>query len=255
MTGGFVVEMPNERFVLSRGGISFTAKSGRFASHCREWRLPLSRAHRCSQLALLSSARCAQPQIQRNRPAAALSLARRLPGAEIRAACPECGPVPHSPSHIAAHVPPTSPQADRASGGGLFGGGRANVDAFDIPLATLTNESFNQPIFGANNLTGTSPPLPESVCDQDIHWNFTFKSGGVGTFLPIFFGLLREMRRHISAERRGESSGSTQVAFAVPAVVVAEIVNAAYVDPSDPTKLYVQQQDPPSAPVMGKPVS
>mmetsp|Transcript_21508 Transcript_21508/g.67643 ORF Transcript_21508/g.67643 Transcript_21508/m.67643 type:complete len:111 (+) Transcript_21508:74-406(+) len=28
MTGGFVVEMPNERFVLSRGGISFTAKSG-----------------------------------------------------------------------------------------------------------------------------------------------------------------------------------------------------------------------------------
>jgi hypothetical protein len=145
-------------------------------------------------------------------------------------------------------------QADRASGGGFFGGTRANMDAFDIPLATLTNESFNQPIFGANNLTGTSPPLPESVCDQDIHWTFTFKSGGVGTFLPIFFGLLREMRRHMNAERRGESADAVPVAVAVPAVVVAEIVNAAYVDPSDPTKLYVQEQYGPSAPVMGKPV-
>ena len=30
---------------------------------------------------------------------------------------------------------------------------------FDMPLATLYEEKFNQPIFGANNLTGTSPPL------------------------------------------------------------------------------------------------
>jgi hypothetical protein len=148
-------------------------------------------------------------------------------------------------------VRPFSPQADRPSSG-IFGGSRANIEAFDIPLATMTNESFNQPIFGANNLTGTSPPLPESVCDQDIHWNFTFKSGGVGTFLPIFFSLLREMRLHMNAERRG--GNSVPVATAVPAVVVAEIVNAAYVDPSDPTKLYVQQQDPPTKPVMGKPV-
>jgi hypothetical protein len=67
---GRVVEMPNERFVLSRGGISFSAKSGRCASHHRERRptcpvLPSRafepihthtlEAHRCSQLTLCNS--------------------------------------------------------------------------------------------------------------------------------------------------------------------------------------------------------
>lgn len=125
--------------------------------------------------------------------------------------------------------------------------------AFDLPLATLERESFNQPIFGANNLTGVSPPLPGSACDgADIHWCLSFQDGGVGTFLPIFFGLLAEMRSRLEAERSGAAGaaagGSTEVptafAVAVPETAVAEVVRAAYVDPSDPTKLYVEAAGP-----------
>ncbi len=29
----------------------------------------------------------------------------------------------------------------------------------EVPLATLPDGEFNQPIFGANNLTGTAPPV------------------------------------------------------------------------------------------------
>jgi len=127
------------------------------------------------------------------------------------------------------------------------------VLAFDLPLATLERESFNQPIFGANNLTGVSPPLPGSACDgADIHWCLSFQDGGVGTFLPIFFGLLAEMRSRLEAERSGAAGaaagGSTEVptafAVAVPETAVAEVVRAAYVDPSDPTKLYVEAAGP-----------
>ena len=145
-------------------------------------------------------------------------------------------------------------KANSSSGSSFFGGPSSNINGFDVPLATLYNESFNQPIFGANNLSGSSPPLPDSICEDDIHWCFTFKSGGVGTFLPIFFALLREMRIRMEAERRGETPSAPPVAVAVPAVVVAEIVSAAYIDPSDPTKLYVQQS-PSGEPVKGKPVS
>eukprot|EP00965_Chrysotila_dentata_P245710 6206726-Pleurochrysis_carterae.AAC.2 len=42
------------------------------------------------------------------------------------------------------------------------------MNAFDLPLATMRDEAFNQPIFGANNLTGTSAPLDGSSCHEDI---------------------------------------------------------------------------------------
>ena len=34
-------------------------------------------------------------------------------------------------------------------------GGGGEMQAFDLPMANITNEKFNQPIFGANNITGT----------------------------------------------------------------------------------------------------
>ena len=117
--------------------------------------------------------------------------------------------------------------------------------AFDIPLATLEKESFNQPIFGANNMSGTSEPLPGGLTDE-IKWTLTFKEGGVGTFLPLFFRLLGEMRHRMSAESHYDHN------FEQPPVaqqVVQQIVGAAYVDPNDPTKLYVSQPVQSTVPV------
>jgi len=57
--------------------------------------------------------------------------------------------------------------------------------SFDMPLATMTDEKFNQPIFGANNMTGNSPPLDNSSADA-WKWCISFNNGGVGTFLPFF---------------------------------------------------------------------
>ena len=157
--------------------------------------------------------------------------------------------------------------ADRPQGG--FG-------ALDLPLATMRSESFNQPIFGANNMTGTSPPLPDSACAGDITWYLGFKDGGVGTFLPLFFSLLqvRSPRGHVRVALRRAApycssphpAGATRAAVTsdlapsaaqdmrermaaqqggaapqpAPEASVIQIVQAAYVDPSDPTQLYVQ---------------
>ena len=33
--------------------------------------------------------------------------------------------------------------------------GGGDMQAFDLPMANITEEKFNQPIFGANNISGT----------------------------------------------------------------------------------------------------
>uniref|UniRef100_A0A7S2I5W5 Uncharacterized protein n=1 Tax=Haptolina brevifila TaxID=156173 RepID=A0A7S2I5W5_9EUKA len=112
---------------------------------------------------------------------------------------------------------------------------RANaVSGFDMPLATLYGEGFNQPIFGANNMTGTSPPLDGSGFVEDIKWCISFNNGGVGTFLPLFFRLLAEMRQRLSQDAPTNQSSHSPVE-------VQSMVNAAFVDPSDPTRLFVPQ--------------
>ena len=113
--------------------------------------------------------------------------------------------------------------------------GNSSLQGFDIPIATLVDESFNQPIFGANNLSGTSPPLEGTGLVENIKWCLYFNNGGVGTFLPLFFRLISEMRTRMSQP----------AAPAAPDVFSAadaqQILQAAYVDPSDPSKLYVSQ--------------
>lgn len=112
--------------------------------------------------------------------------------------------------------------------------GSAGIDGFDLPIATLVNESFNQPIFGANNLTGASPPLDGSGLPDTIKWKISFNNGGVGTFLPLFFRLLNEMRQRMSQPQ-------TTTAPTLSDADAQQILHAAYVDPNDPSKLYVSQ--------------
>ena len=103
----------------------------------------------------------------------------------------------------------------------------------------MRNERFNQPIFGANNMSGTNEPLPGGLTNA-ITWTLTFKEGGVGTFLPLFFRLVQEMRHCMAQENQAQYEHN----FAAPPVtqqVVQQILGAAYVDPNDPTKLYVSQ--------------
>lgn len=86
---------------------------------------------------------------------------------------------------------------------------------FDIPLATLYKESFNQPIFGANNMTGLSPPLDLPEGADHWKWCISFRNGGVGTFLPFFFRLLQEMRRRMQ-EASAPTAQPTQVSTTRP---------------------------------------
>ncbi|KAJ4962092.1 hypothetical protein NE237_022002 [Protea cynaroides] len=117
--------------------------------------------------------------------------------------------------------------------------------AFDMPLLYVHAEKFNQPIFFCNNISG----LVEPVVPEDQHralysshsFKIYFKEGGCGTFVPLFFNLIasvRQYNQHIS------ESGSEAVRvdpLQAAETPVDEMMRHAYVDPQDPTRIFLQQ--------------
>ena len=61
-----------------------------------------------------------------------------------------------------------------------------SFSSFRIPITSLSDEKFNQPIFGANNLSGRVTPVVGAEQGlSDWTFAFYFKNGGCGTFLPL----------------------------------------------------------------------
>lgn len=119
-----------------------------------------------------------------------------------------------------------------------------NFIAFDMPLLYVHGEKFNQPIFHCNNISG----LVEPVVPDDQHralysthsFKILFKEGGCGTFVPLFFNLIKSVRQY-----NQQFSAATEPHAADPLraaqTPVDEMMRCAYVDPNDPTRIFLQQ--------------
>lgn len=133
--------------------------------------------------------------------------------------------------------------ADKASPEGLR--------AFDFPLAYLRGDvyKFNQPIFGANNIAmecfrvgpsggpgGSSAPLSLKV---------RFTSGGAGTFLPLFWGLMQYVQERAGSVTQAPIVPVAPAAPAAPTPKPEDLVQTAFVDPNDPSFVYLVEPDPP----------
>ena len=64
--------------------------------------------------------------------------------------------------------------------------------SFDIPLLTLHDECFNQPIFCANNFTAKTPMIGNE--DEIIQWKIIFPSG-TGVVIPLLFCMINKIRK------------------------------------------------------------
>lgn len=113
--------------------------------------------------------------------------------------------------------------------------------SFDIPIDLVTHEKFNQPIFGANYISGTVQPLYGLIPCPAI-FKFWFMSGGTGTFLPMFYNIVEQIRR-----RRASGNHGPDPRF-VECVAAGNLQNVAYVDPNDPSVIFLQQPQSPQPP-------
>ncbi|WMV23250.1 hypothetical protein MTR67_016635 [Solanum verrucosum] len=118
--------------------------------------------------------------------------------------------------------------------------------AFDMPLLFVSDEKFNQPVFHCNNISGLVDPVVPDNENRALYSTHTFKilfkDGGCGTFVPLFFNLIASVRRaqqQSGAEARADPLQAAQTP-------VDEMIRHAYVDPNDPTKIFLQQPTPES---------
>lgn len=123
-----------------------------------------------------------------------------------------------------------------------------SLTAFDIPLLYVNGEKFNQPIFFCNNISGfVEPVVPDNqhgALFSTHTFKILFKEGGCGTFVPLFFNLIssvRQYNQHVNSE-----SAPHVDPLQAAGTPVDEMMRHAYVDPNDPTKIFLQQPTPES---------
>ncbi|KAG9401396.1 hypothetical protein AC1031_009255 [Aphanomyces cochlioides] len=106
-------------------------------------------------------------------------------------------------------------------------------EAFEIPLDNITADKFNQPIFGACNISGNVVPVNQAADGgaSPIQWKVAFNNGGTGTFLAIFLKLMEQKKK----------AGEVDETF------VQKQQQKAFVDPNDPSIIYVTQPGRPRA--------
>lgn len=118
---------------------------------------------------------------------------------------------------------------------------------------------------GANKLVGSVLPLPGSGLESPLSFSVKFNAGGCGTFLQLFFPLLAYSRASITNPPPPAAQGTLSCSvntFLNSSTGVfrmaheGNISNTAFVDPNDPSVVYVAQptfaeMPPPSAPPVG----
>ena len=107
--------------------------------------------------------------------------------------------------------------------------------ALEIPLMLVRNERFNQPLFGANNLSMNVSTANDWGTANEFSAKFEFRNGGAQTFLRIFWRVMSSVN----------DTRNIPVAQPVPdyvkEVASGNFVRSAFVDPSDPSYLYTSQ--------------
>lgn len=59
----------------------------------------------------------------------------------------------------------------------------------------IDNESFKQPVFGDNYLSGICNPIPNSGIIGPVEFEWVFLQGGTMKVLPIFYRLMEGIRK------------------------------------------------------------
>ncbi|OAY65096.1 UPF0664 stress-induced protein C29B12.11c [Ananas comosus] len=122
-----------------------------------------------------------------------------------------------------------------------------NFVAFDMPLLYVHGEKFNQPIFFCNNITGYVEPVVADEQQRALYsthsFKILFKEGGCGTFVPLFLNLIQSVRQfnqHTAAYPAPPTAPRVDPLQAAQ-TPVEDMMRRAYVDPNDPTKIFLQQ--------------
>lgn len=124
---------------------------------------------------------------------------------------------------------------------------RDNFIAFDIPLLFVHGEKLNQPIFFGKNISGyVNPVISANDNESDViphSFKILFKECDCETFISLVFNLIGKARR---CYRRSRAKHHVDPLHESTKTLVDKMTRYAYVDPNDPTSIFLQQSTPKS---------
>lgn len=106
------------------------------------------------------------------------------------------------------------------------------IAAVDVPLQGIEAETFKQPIFGANYLTGIVHPVPGGGLQAPATFRLAFHNGGEGTTLRILMSLLAQIRAGAAARAALYQAQHMQT-------VISQL--GVQQDPGDPSHVFLSQ--------------
>lgn len=107
--------------------------------------------------------------------------------------------------------------------------------SFDIPIATLYNESLEFPFFGNTYLKGSAPPT-QNLLPGHCHFKFWFMKGGCDKFVKDLNQLIIGVRKYKNNMHTFVESSSLY-----NDIRSGKFAQQAYVDPNDPSHVFMQQ--------------
>lgn len=119
------------------------------------------------------------------------------------------------------------------------------IQSFEIPLSCVNDYSFQQPMLGANRLSGKVYAISGGAVQRGsstISWTVYFNNGGFGTFVPLFYQLATYAARY----RPNFDTVTQQQPTAPPqedetTTAPASFFQAALIDPNDPSTIILTQ--------------
>ncbi|PNW85493.1 hypothetical protein CHLRE_03g189100v5 [Chlamydomonas reinhardtii] len=122
------------------------------------------------------------------------------------------------------------------------------LHAFDFPLVYIRQDKLNQPIFGCNNLAGQVWPAVERGGPSGElpphEFRVYFKEGGIGTFYPLYYTLAERAKQAFAAAQERSRLAAAGLVDPNPPTYVAGLVSHAFVDPADPSTIYLAERQP-----------
>ncbi|GJM98303.1 hypothetical protein PR202_ga15298 [Eleusine coracana subsp. coracana] len=147
---------------------------------------------------------------------------------------------------------PSAPSGHVKTKGTIYLSNIRMVFVASKPVLFVHGEKFNQPIFHCNNISGFVEPVVPDNQNRALYSTHTFKilfkEGGCGTFVPLFLNLMASVRRYnqFEAQSAAANAAARMDPLQAAQTPVDDMMRHAYVDPNDPTKIFLQQPAPES---------
>jgi hypothetical protein len=128
---------------------------------------------------------------------------------------------------------------------------RSQLQSFEIPLSCVHNYSFQQPVLGANRLSGKVYEISGGAVQRgssSISWIIYFNNGGFGTFVPLFYQLATYAARYrpnfessSTQQQQDEERPTAPPQEDTTTTAPASFFQSALIDPNDPSTIILTQ--------------